>query len=845
MPRFPHLALPKRLTGLHKPKGGGPRELDPATQSRLNDRQGHGSTLLNRVDFLSRDWRQTIELRRTENLPELPDPSVLPVFLQVDAKKFDIESLKTFGIEIIAEEEDGFIIGASGMDFKSLRTKIQSFMDAEGRSKNQAAQLWDINQDGHQWRVDQILSDALRAKWDSISDDQQFVVDLGIACYVRISNQPSKKKDETKTAYTARLEKWRGKKDAQEIRRDEIARKRQTEFEQLVLAYGGEMGSFVDYDDSFSCRVTVSGKALKDIVLNYQYLFEAVEYDSLVMPDSSMGEAETVNPTLIQPEPNSPKICVIDSGIHEKHRLLAPAIDSATSFSFIPGDTATADIASNGGHGTKVAGAILYPHKIPATGEYVLPFFIQNARILVNLGGKSVLPETLYPPKLMEEIVARFDGTRIFNMSVNSSSACRLVHMSSWAATIDKLMQANDILFILSAGNLSQETGNPERPGIKEHLRANRDYPNYLLEGSSRIGNPAQSCFALTVGSICFDKFDDGLRESFGGKNGPSSFSRTGLGLWGMIKPDVVEYAGDLVREKGANPNLSEIAEISPTLVRSTHGDGSDTGTDIGTSFATPRVSAIAATLQRMYPDESANLYRTLIVQSARLPDHVLAAPQENHIRHYGYGIPDLKRATENSERRITLIASDEIAAKQANVYSVKVPHQMRAPGEDHDILVEVTLSFMARPRRTRRGTRSYLSTWLDWQSSKKNETHTQFKQRILKDLDEPEEEQTVDQDTIEWAIRENKDWSKINGIRRQDSTLQKSWCVMKSHELPENLSIAVIGHSGWESDLSEKVPYSIGVSFEALSADINVYEMIRVENEIEIPIEVEQEVRL
>lgn len=843
MAQFPHLAFPKRVDGLHKPRRGRSGELDPETQARLSDRQGHGSTLLRNVDALSQDWRNNIAARVAENLPALPNPGVVPIFLQIDAKKFDVESLKGFGIEIIAEEEGGFIIGAATDDFQSLRAKIEKFMAAEGNYKNKAAELWSIDE-GHQWRIEQILSSDLRDKWNTITDDQILVVDVGIACYVRMSDQPTPAPDDTEAVFQKRLTDWKAKKVLNEQRREEIAMARQTEFEALVSAYNGEaLSGFIDFDDSFSCRIRISGKGLKDIVLNYQYLFEVVEHDPLVIQGGPEGGMESPAPDLLPPPEGSPKVCVIDSGIQEEHRLLAAAIDTSTSASFIPGDISTADVASNGGHGTKVAGAVLYPYQIPNTGQYQLPCFIQNARVLANLGGQPRLPENVYPPQLMEDIAAHFDGTRIFNMSINYSNACRLVHMSQWGAAIDKLMYAKNVLFVLSAGNLRISSGDALRPGIREHLTANRNYPAFLLEKSSRIGDPAQSCFALTVGSVCFEKFDDGPRESFGERDQPSPFSRTGLGLWGMIKPDVVEYAGDLAREK-TGTNITHEPSIAPKLVRSTYGGGSEVGTDdVGTSFAAPKVSYIAAILQKMYPQESTNLYRSLIAQSARLPSAIFANPSFDNIRHYGYGIPDLKRATENSEQRITLIASGDLAAKQAYVYPIKVPAQMRTPGEDYDILVEVSLSFMARPRRTRRGTHSYLSTWLDWDSSKLNENHTQFVQRVLKDMEEPENE-PEDQDTIKWVIREKNNWSKITGLKRQDSTLQKSWCVIKSNQLPEVLSLAVIGHAGWEADLSERVPYSIAVSFEALNANINVYEMIRVENEIEIPVEVEQEVR-
>ncbi|MBI2470146.1 MAG: S8 family serine peptidase, partial [Planctomycetes bacterium] len=457
MAKFPHLQpIAKKIDGLHKPKRVVvEKQIDPTTQANLANRQGHGNMLLTNVDHLSEYWSNNLKARIDQKLPELPDSEVVPVFLQIDTQDFDVESLKSLGIEIIAEEEGGFIIGASADNFKSLRKKIDKFIKQEGLFKDKASQLWQIN-DGVQWRIEQILSDDLRVKWDQIKDNDPLFVDVGIACYIRISKQPEKKEDVTEEKYQESLERWRNKRDNIEKQRDDIALKRQTEFEKFVSAYGGELlGAYIDFDDSFSCRIRISGKGLKDIVLNYQYLFEVVEHDPLTITDISTGESDNIEPTLIPPEEGFPKVCVIDSGIQEEHRLLAPAIDAASSVSFVPSDTTgTADVAGNGGHGTRVAGAVLYPSQIPRTGEYPLPCFIQNAKVLTSIDEEARLPKNLYPPKLMENIVDRFNGTRIFNMSINSYNPCKVIHMSQWASAIDKLMLKNDILFILSAGNL-------------------------------------------------------------------------------------------------------------------------------------------------------------------------------------------------------------------------------------------------------------------------------------------------------------------------------------------------------------------------------------------------------
>lgn len=835
MPDFPHLQLRSEIDGLYKSKRGGGRKISPTTRANLDNRQGHGTTLIENVERLVTAWNQNVANHAEQNLPDLPYPDVIPVFVQVDPNTFDVESLKGFGIEIISEEESGFIIGAAVQDFSSLRTKIEKFINAAPRS-NKAAELWQIN-DGLQWRVDQILSDGLREKWDFIADGESYTVDIGIACYIKIADQPEKEEEESEAHYQQRYERWDAKRNEQERLRDQNAIDRQTKFEQLVNSYGGALlTDYIDFEDSFNCRISITGNGLKDIVFNYPFVFEIIEYDPYTLPDGELGEAIEVNPELLPPQNDAPKVCVIDSGIQEEHRLLSRAIAQG-SFSFIPGDNGTADSVHNGGHGTRVAGAILYPNILPRNGQYQLPFFIQNARVLS--GQRGILPEALFPPKLMEDVVSRFNGTRIYNLSINSHVACRTTHMSQWAAALDRIMFERGVLFIASAGNLFKDNNVQNYPGIRQHLNNLLEYPNYLYEQSSRIANPGQSCFAITVGSICLERFEDADRISFGAASDPSSFSRTGLGLWGMVKPDVVEYGGDFIRERIQNPNLSLNATVCPELVRSTLHNGGAVGRDaVGTSFATPKVAHIVAQLQAAFPAAHVNLYRALLVQSARLPGIAFQNPTQNLMRHYGYGIPDLQRAISNSEKRVTLVNSGTISPKKANVYAVSIPEALRGPATEYSILIEVTLSYMARPRRTRRRTQSYLSTWLDWHSSKLNETHEHFCNRIVQSLSENVDEDD-DQNSIPWVIRENKDWSVVEGLRRQDSTLQKSWCILPSHTLPSEFSIAVVGHKGWSKDLSEQVPYAIAVSFEVLNEEINIYEMIQVENEVAVEVPV------
>ena len=73
-----------------------------------------------------------------------------------------------------------------------------------------------------------------------------------------------------------------------------------------------------------------------------------------------------------------------------------------------------------------------------------------------------------------------------------------------------------------------------------------------------------------------------------------------------------------------------------------------------------------------------------------------------------------------------------------------------------------------------------------------------------------------------------------VNGISRTNSTVQKDWTIIKSHDLPSDLSFAVRGHKGWDKSNGE-IPYSLAVSIEILNSNLEIYESIRIENEIEI----------
>ena len=831
---FPHLPLIQTITGTHKPASNGRKKtINPITAANIANREVYGRSLIAATSSLKDQRERVISERREAGLPDIPEQTAIPVFLKVDTNLFNIESLKGMGIDIIAEELNGYIIGASTDGFASLQAKIEKFINEDGKYKNQAAQLWEINI-GTSWKTEQILCETLRNKWPTILDTEIFTVDISVACYIAIPAQPQKNDNETDEQFEAKIERWNTKVREINLNQADLADAREESIHRFLSSYNADINpESVQFDDSFCFRVTLSGAALRDFVLNYPYVFEVAEYSENEQPISINGQAVDNDLEIIAPTENAPHVCIIDSGIQENHRLLSESIISSESTNYDTFDNTTSDLYGNGGHGTRVAGAVLFGENIPSGGVFQPHCFLLNARVLNRFNQMS---SSLYPPALIKDIVNNFETAKIFNMSINMTIPCRIVHMSPWAAMIDLLSHQKGVLFVVSTGNLKDSTSQVTNPGIIEHLSAGRNYPDYLYEASCRISDPAQSKFAITVGSVCLSDFEDLDRISFGKRDQISSFSRTGLGLWGGIKPEVVEYAGDWVREK-LGANLSYESSINPLLLR-VGGTGVDRNA-IGTSFAAPKVTHIASRIQAELPGQNALLYKALVIQSARLPEQVFRQPTLEAIRTFGYGIPNLTRALDNSQRRVTLTTVSSVKPGNANLYTINIPPELRRQGASFDMLIEVTLCFTAIPRRTRRKTQSYLSSWLSWESSKLGESFETFKTRVLKYIDNPDAEIDQDIDTISWSIWSNPLWGAIKGLKRQDSATQKDWVILKSNRLTEQLSFSIIGHKGWEKDLNIGIPFSFTVSIEALEGELEVYENIRLSNQITIEQEI------
>lgn len=885
---FEHLPLLLRYRGRARLPSGG--KTNPQTLANRNAREAHSTALRGAAQALSDNWKQRRAQRQVSALPVIPNG--IPILLQVDTG-LDLDVLRErFNFEIVAEQEEGYVIVASEDIDVGLFLAMLNGFEVEVHGSATIASIHRLFDDPNQTdRLGRILSDRLLAEWGAIADDQEFIVDIGIACAgtQEIPSVPKRGTRDTDASWAAKELAWSQARNAAYDGWEALKIERENQIEGFRAFYQGEILHNIDgaaFDagvlpDSFTVRLRISGKGLKDFVLNYPYIFEVVEPEDISLPQAVAAQAahagQQAAPT--PPHAEAPAVCVIDSGIQEGHALLQAAVDQAASHCFIPDMPvdSVADEVAPSGHGTRVAGAVLYGEEVPKAGTPGLPFWIQNARVL---NAQNLMPVTLFPPEAMRQVVQRFnDGprqTRIFNHSINARGYCRTRYMSSWAAEIDQLCNERDVLIVQSAGNLPVEGAAPFI-GIREHLAAGRSYPDYLTEGSARVANPGQSLQALTVGSVAYDAAESGAWRSFAVKpNEPSAFSRTGPGIWNVIKPEVVAYGGDAVRTQNDPPDIQgggRVAAACPELVRSTlHAPGPAFDRDeAGTSYAAPKVARIAAQVQQALPDEPALLYRALVVQSAQWPSWAediltqLRNPPDNlpqaqkqallgaasrALRCLGYGIPDGQRATANTDHRTTLITSGEteIHAAECHVYQVPIPPALRQQADEFDIRIDVTLSYVAQPRRTRRNLRRYLSTWVDWKTSNLGEGLNDFRVRALKDTTNDDE--PLPGTTLPWTLHEKPQWGVIRDHKRNSGTVQKDWAVVRSNTLPDHFCISVVGHQGWSHDPDSAARYALAVTFEIMGGEITIYEALRaavvdlqaqtdeVETEVEIGVE-------
>ena len=354
------------------------------------------------------------------------------------------------------------------------------------------------------------------------------------------------------------------------------------------------------------------------------------------------------------PPPGAPGIVVLDTGIATGHPILAPAIGDAQSF------LASAPAADDHGHGTFVSGIALYDDVTAClrNRRFVPELRLFGGRILdhQNQGDLSLIENQV--EQAVRYFVENY-GCRVFNLSYGDHNKPYLGrHVSGLAVTLDALSRELDVLFVVPTGNYEGDDDGPT------DWRA--EYPGYLLGDTATLLDPAPALNALAVGSLARHERnerwpDDPAYRPVARTDQPSPFTRRGPSLNGAIKPDLVDYGGNLIVNvrTGGQPAAGRqgVGELSTSH---DFAAGRPFSEDSGTSFAAPRVANAAANLLSELPDASVDLCRALLVAHARTPSPCvdLFAREDETVREVtGYGLVDRSALYRSLEDCVTLWA--------------------------------------------------------------------------------------------------------------------------------------------------------------------------------------------
>ena len=499
------------------------------------------------------------------------------------------------------------------------------------------------------------------------------------------------------------------------------------------------------------------------------------------------------------PEPpnEAPGVVVLDSGLATGHPVIAPAVGDAQSF--LPG----LSDADEHGHGTFVSGIALYDDvaECVRTRTFIPELRIFSGRILDqnNLGNPYLIEKQV--EKAVRYFVNEY-GCRIFNLSYGDlNKPYRNRHVAGLAVTLDALSRELDVLFVVPTGNFNGDENGPD------DWRG--EYPTYLTGDASVLLDPAPALSALTVGSLArYERNerwpDDPSYLPVARSDQPSPFTRHGPSANGAIKPDVVDYGGNIIiYARGRRISHIQGGELSTSLRFAT---GEPFAVDSGTSFAAPRVAHAAARILKEYPAASVDRCRALLVAHARTPvacAQLFAGDLEAVRKVTGYGQVDRSALYQSLERCVTLWAEDSIENRHHQFFEIPVPTEFWSSGRRAR---EITVALAYRPgvRTTRIDYRAAAISFKLVQAQSLDEVVNRFDAAV-----------DIDNTT---KIQERQSGRLITEQDRSRGTVQAStWTFKQPSEALRECSWFVVvtrNDPAWGSTLSsERESYALAVT--------------------------------
>ena len=779
MLNLPHLILPRVELALPRRKTG-------FGSAPAREHSAHGRALRGQLDSVLADYQ-----RRPR--PSGIDPSLI-LRIQLNSKAgVDEETWERCGLTLLSVDENRtLVLFSSDADLSDFKLKLSKYergpTDPDQKSAPYAQIFASIDEIGDVRPRDRI-GRLLRA--DGVKD----VGDL----------------EEAKD-YVVDIELW-------DLGNRETNRRKVNELRGFVEREGGRVTDHCIGESLILLRSQCRGAVIKQLL----------EVDCVALVDLPPKPALTISellavgiedlPSIPFPEDGAPGVAVLDSGLTAGHPLLKPAVGEATS---VP--RSLGDASDEHGHGTMVAGLALYGdvEECIRSRSFVPRLTLYSARVLNDACRFD--DEHLITTQMREaiEYLRRTYGCRVFNVSLGDE---RLPYqggkVSPWASILDTLARELDVVIVISAGNYEYDPGSGNSPDT--HVQ---DYPHYLLGATARIIEPATASIALTVGALAHST---NVPPGSASNNvafrpiaqvlEPSPFTLGGPGLGGAIKPEFCEIGGNHAYN-GLIHRVHSVRELSVVSMNRQYINGLFT-TDVGTSYAAPRVAHIAAMLYRSFPDASANLIRALLATSAEVPkpSQEILDPlgADAVLRVCGYGRPSLELAQASDERRVVLYAEEALEFDKFHIYEVPIPNAFIEENGTRRIIV--ALAYDPPVRHTRF---DYLGVKMSFRL---------IRGKAVSEIAETFRQRSRDEQPVEALTSTKYDCPmEPTPAVREGGTLQKATLTMRRRP-PTNYGdtyhVVVRCEKKWARDEHGPQRYAVVVVVEH-SSEVNLYNEIR-----------------
>ena len=265
----------------------------------------------------------------------------------------------------------------------------------------------------------------------------------------------------------------------------------------------------------------------------------------------------------------------------------------------------------------------------------------------------------------------RDHGVRVFNLSFSFGGRSSRFAYSPAADRLDRIARANDVLFVVAAGNAKYpRPAWPEKPADALAMLA--------AYSAQDLTSPAEHILGLTVGALN----GHGINGHVIGL--PTTYTCRGPGVGGSRKPELAHIGG----ADAHGTHETGLISVTPS---------GNAAHNCGTSYAAPLAASTLATIDHRLEQQAAR--ETLIaltVHRASRADALDHSSLRNVAREFvGFGMPPAADVILRDEpHAITLIFSDNLLAKQVLEFPFAWPKSLVNEGGGCRGQIDVTLCY-------------------------------------------------------------------------------------------------------------------------------------------------------